>query len=548
MLRIHATLTAVVLSLASAPAAGPGIVPLLPAAERGGIHWPVTTSSSEAQDYFDQGLMFCYGFDHEEAIRAFQAALHADSSCAMAAWGVAWASGPNINIPFMDESQARTAAEYVRRAADGAGRVKPVEAALIGALTKRYAWPAPADRQPLDRAFAGAMRDVYKRFPQDPTVAAVFAEALMDLRPWDLWTPQGGMRPETPEIIAVLEALRAAHPDHAGAMHLTIHTLEASPHPERALAAANALRGRVPASGHLVHMPSHIDIRLGRYAEAIEANLRGAGIDRERVRRTGPGVPYAVYRAHNFHFIAYAAMFDGRQALAMQAARDLRREVPVEIVRIVPDFLDAFWAMPYHVQARFGAWDDILAEPAPPADLLVTTTFWRYARGLALAARGDVALAAAERDSFEQALAKVSESAAIGNNTARKVLEIGRSMLTGELEYRRGNHDAAFTALRAAVAADDSLRYDEPWGWPQPVRHALGALLLEQGRMQEAEAVYRTDLERHPGNGWALQGLAECLRRAGRTGEANQVAAQFAAAWVRSDTPIHASCFCRRKS
>ena len=542
-----AGLAAAALALGGAPAPGPAPEPLLPKSQRGGIHCAVTTHSRQAQDYFDPGLMFCYGFDHEEAIRAFQAALRADSTCAMAYWGIAWASGPNINIPFMDDNQSQLAAANVARAATYAAGAKPVEAALVAALTTRYAWPAPADRRPLDVAFANAMRQVYEQFPADPTVAAVFAEALMDLRPWDLWSATGQPRPETPEIVAVLKKLRAAHPDHAGAMHLYIHTMEASPAPERALAAANALRGRVPGSGHLIHMPSHIDIRLGRYKEAIAANLRGIGIDRERVRRAGPGVPYAVYRAHNFHFIAYAAMFDGQHALAMQAARDLRAEVPIDIVRMIPDFLDAFWAMPYHVEARFGAWDDILAEPPPAADLHVTTAFWHYARGLAFAARGEVPQAVAERDSFAQALARVPASASAGNNTARTVLGIGRSMLEGEVEYRRGNYDAAFAALRTAVAADDSLRYDEPWGWPQPVRHALGALLLEQGRVAEAEAVYRTDLERHPGNGWALHGLSECLRRAGRSAEAKQVAARFAAAWTRSDTPIQASCFCRRK-
>lgn len=525
---------------------GKSAVPILPRKSLGGVSFPVTTTSKRAQQYFDQAIVQTYGFDHLEAIRFYEAALEEDPACAMAHWGIAFALGPNINIPFMDESQSKMAWEAVEKAAGLAGGATPKERALITALQARYAWPAPEDRRPLDVAFADAMRKVYGEYAGDPHVAAITAEAIMDLRPWDLWSSAGEPRPETPEIVAILEKLRAAHPKHPLGAHLYIHALEASPHPEQALEAANTLRGLVEASGHLIHMPSHIDIRLGRYKEAIAANQHGVRIDRERVRRSGPGVPYAVYRAHNFHFIAYAAMFDGQRAVALQAARDIRDEVPLDIVMQIPDFLDAFWAMPYHVQVRFGLWEEILEEPAPPRELELTTAFWRYARGIANAATGRVEAALAERDSFEAVFARVPASRYVGNNSGATVLAIGRHMLEGEIEYRRGNYDGAFAALRAGVAADDSLRYDEPWGWAQPVRHALGALLLEQGRVEEAEAVYRRDLELHPGNGWALHGLSECLRKSGRAEEAKQVDARFQSAWTRADTKIRASCFCRR--
>lgn len=546
---LAARLTPAVLGAAlllTAGAATRSPVPILPRESLGGVAFQVTTKSPRAQEYFDQALMQAFGFDHVEAIRSYEAALGEDPNCAMAYWGIAYAAGPNINIPFMDESQNKMAWEAVQKAVALGDRVTPMERALITALEARYAWPAPEDRRTLDVAFAAAMRKVHQEFPDDPNVTALTAEALMDLRPWDLWSAAGEARPETPEIVEMLQKLLAEHPKHVLAAHLYIHAVEASPHPELAQDAASALRGLVQGSGHLIHMPSHIDIRLGRYKEAIAANAHGVAIDRQRVKRSGPDFPYAVYRAHNFHFIAYSAMFDGQRGVAMQAARDILKEVPLDIILQMPDFLDAFWAMPYHVQVRFGLWDEILKEPPPPRELVVTTAFWRYARGIAYAATGRVEAAAAERDSFEAVYARVPESRAVGNNLAVTVLAIGRHMLDGELEYRRGNHDKAFEALRLGVAADDSLRYDEPWGWAQPVRHALGALLLEQGRVEEAEGVYRHDLELHPGNGWALHGLSECLSKSGRADEAKAVDARFRSAWTRADTKIKASCFCRR--
>jgi hypothetical protein len=368
----------------------------------------------------------------------------------------------------------------------------------------------------------------------------------MNTRPWDHWSRTGEPRPETPEIVATLEGVLAQHADHAGANHAYIHAVEASPHPEKALAAADRLRNRIPGAGHALHMPSHIDIRLGNYLQAVVANQRGIAVDLVRVKRTGPGGFYAVYRAHNYHFLAYAAMFDGQKGIAVKAAQDLRRSIPLDVVRTLPAFLDGFYAVPYHVAVRFGLWDDILAEAEPPADLAVTTAFWRYARGVAYAATDRVDAALAEQKAFEAAAERVPADAFMGNNAVSTLLDIARPMLAGEIEYRRGNHERAFALLRDAVARDDSLRYDEPWGWMQPVRHALGALLLEQGELEEAEAVYRDDLQRHPENGWALHGLAECLKRSGRGPESRQVLTRFDKSWARADIQLKSSCFCRR--
>jgi tetratricopeptide (TPR) repeat protein len=510
----------------------------------GDFHRKITTNSEESQRYFDQGRVLLWAFDHEAAIRSFQHVVEVDPGCAMAWWGIAFAAGPNYNNPAMDDAANALACSAVTAAKANVAGSTDVEKALVRALETRYLDPAPEDRTPLDGAFADAMREVWHAHPQDADVGAWFAEALMDTRPWDLWSVDGEPRPETPEILETLEAVLALDPRHPLANHLYIHALEASTTPGKAEAAADRLTDLVPGSGHLVHMPSHIYIRLGRYEDAIVANQKGIAADLEHVKETGADPFYTIYRAHNYHFLAYAAMFEGRRAVAMEAARNLRAEIPDELVRAIPDFLDAFVAVPYHVMIRFGLWEDVLAEPAPPADFPVSTAFHHYARTVAFAATGRVKEAEAERALLEAAFANVPESALIGNNTALVVLELARPMADGEIEYRKGNYEVAFANLREAVRRDDELRYDEPWGWMQPTRHALGALLLEQGRLEEAEAVYRKDLQLHANNGWALHGLAQCLEKAGKKDEAATVNAQFEKSWKRSDILIRASCYC----
>ncbi len=516
--------------------------------ELGRLHRAVTTNSVEAQEFFDQGLTFSYGFNHAEAIRSYRRAAELDPNCAMAWWGIALASGPNYNYPFVDEKVNQQAYEAIQKAASLTGSVTPVERDLIQAQSKRFAMPAPADRLPLDQAYAAAMREVYHTYPEDVDVGTLYIESMMNLRPWGLWTPSGQPQPGTLEIVSTLEKLMAIRPDHAGALHLYIHAMEASATPEKALEEANRLRFLVPGAGHLVHMPSHIYIRLGLYDEAIQANQRAIEADLRYVNQAGRQGFYDLYRAHNYHFVAYAAMFEGRQALALKAARDMAAELPLETIRQQPDFLESFLGILTHVRVRFGLWEELLAEPKPPADLPLLTAYWRYGRTVALSSLKRPDEAAREYDEFERAIAAVPDSRLVHINKARTVLEIGRNMARGEMEYRRGNVDQAFALLREAVRQDDALRYDEPWGWMQPVRHALGALLLEQGRVAEAEAVYRQDLRLHPNNGWALHGLAECLQKEGRTTELADVSARLEKAWALADITLRASCFCRQGS
>jgi tetratricopeptide (TPR) repeat protein len=460
----------------------------------------------------------------------------------MAWWGQAISAGPNINNPFMDSAAAHTAWLAVTEAQKLAPKATPLEQELIAALAIRYKWPTPADRKSLDVAYADAMREVWKKHPDNPDAGAFFADAMMNLRPWDLWTPQGVPQPGTEEIVATIERVLALKPDHPGGCHFYVHTMEASPTPEKALPAADILRDRIPGSGHLVHMPSHIDIRVGAYDDAVKSNMRGIAVDSSWSHQ--PGF-YAFYRAHNYHFLAYAAMFEGRRELALWGARGIGATIPLDVVRAYPDFLDAFMPIPIHVMVRFGMWDEILAEPRPPEDLQAWTAFWHYGRTVAYAALGKVKEAEAEFSELQKSYAAVPESRLLGNNSARTVLQVGLPMAEGELEYRRGNHAKAFALLRQAIERDDSLRYDEPWGWMMPVRHSLGALLLEQGKVKDAEAVYRTDLLLHPNNGWALHGLAECLHKQAKHEEAMATDERFKAAWARADISIRGSCYCR---
>jgi tetratricopeptide (TPR) repeat protein len=516
-------------------------------AELGGHHFAVTTGSPLAQDWFDRGLAWCYGFHHEEALRCFRAAAEADPQCAMAYWGLAYAAGPHINNMEMSPEAAEQANHAAQRAMTLAAACSPLEVALVEAIAARYRWPAPDARQELDQAYANAMRRVYLAHGNHPDVAALFAEAMMDLRPWDLWQSDGTPQPGTEEILAVLEKLLAAHPTHLQGNHLYIHAVEASPRPERAVAAAERLGGSAPAIGHLVHMPAHVFVRVGRYEAACVANRQGIAADLRIVARTGRTGFYELYRAHNYHFLAYAAMFTGHAEEAMAAARDLLQELPMAVVQELPGFLEGFLGVPYHVLVRFGRWQEMLAEPEPETWQRSRVATWHYGRGIALAALGQHEAAGRERDAFRLAMAAVPEDWTYGNNPSRAVLAVGAALLDGEVAFRLGDRDAAFAALRTAVARGDALRYDEPWGWMMPPRHALGALLLEAGRVAEAEAVYREDLQHHPENGWALHGLAECLRARGAVAEAAAVAARFRMAWTRG-VAIEASCFCRRSS
>jgi tetratricopeptide (TPR) repeat protein len=538
------TVTAVA-TLAGACASTSSTRPFPLLAELGGQDSGLQAGSAAAQQAFDQGLTLYWSFDHLEATRCFERAAELAPDNPMPHWALALSAGPHINNPSMDQAREAVASAGLRAARARLDQADALGRALIEALDARYDDPPPADRRPLDEAYAAAMGELWRRFPDHPQVGALYAEALMDLWPWDLYAKDGSPRPGTNEIHAVLERVLELEPRHAGANHLNVHACEMSPTPERAKASADRLRTLVPGAAHLVHMPAHIDVRLGDYAAAVRANQAAVAAAKKRVKRSGEGGFYAVYRAHNYHFLVYAAQFEGRYELALSSARELVRQLPEEVVTKMPEFLEGFLPTPLHVLVRFGRWQEILSEPAPKRTLPSVRAFWHYARGLACSALGRIDEAAQEREAFEAAYAAIPEDYSIGNNPTKTVLDIGRSMLAGELLYRQRDYGQAFAHLRDAVAKDEALRYDEPWGWFQPAAHALGALLLEQGQLEEAEAVYRRDLELHPSNGWALVGLEECLRRRGEAGEAQDVAARFRESWKRSDVRIHSSCFCR---
>lgn len=514
----------------------------------GVVHREVTTSSPEAQTWFDRGLGLAYGFNHEEAVVCFEQAAAADPQCAMCYWGKAYALGPNYNNMEMTEEASQAADEAIRSALAHLEQATDIERTLIEALRTRYAWPVPEDRTGLNRAYADAMREVWATHPDDADVAALTAESVMLLRPWKLWSHEGEPAPETPEVRRILESGMARWPKHPALAHLYIHTMEAGPEARAALPAAEGLEGLTPGLGHLIHMPSHIYTWTGRYDDVIRVNQHAVEVDDAFVGHAGRDNFYTLYRLHNYHFVAYGAMFAGRREIAMQAARKLVTEIPDSVMQEYTDFLDVFVGTPYHVMLRFGLWEEILAEPEPAPELYATRAIRHYARGIALAASGRVDEALQEQAAFVEARDAVPESRLLFNNPVRGILEVATEVLAGEIAYRQGDYDRGFDHLRQAVALDEQLNYDEPWGWMEPARHALGALLTEQGRYAEAVEVYQANLARYPENGWALHGLAEGLRGLGRTQEAQATLERFDAAWAGADTTIPGSCFCRTKA
>ena len=506
----------------------------------------ITTDSAEAQKYFNQGLNFYFGFNHRAAIRAFQAAETIDPDCAMAHWGVALACGPHINFPLVPPAAAEMAWKELGLAQEHATHASAVEQALIEALSHRYANPQPEDRGPLDQAYADAMRRVWKEHSDDPDAGALFAEAMMDLRPWDQWTHEGEPQPGTDEILAALDEVLKLDLNHPFANHLYIHALEASPHPERALAAADRLRDLQPGLAHNVHMPSHIDIRIGHWSEAITANLKA--VDADRRYRAVFGEPKGLivfYAAHNQHMLAYAAMMTGQRDLAIEHIRAMAKGMPEEEVKEHAAVAEAFIAVPYEVLVRFGRWDEILAEPDHPEFMVFTRAFGHAARSIAYAAKGDIKSARAEQTAFLEASKLVPAEDVFGNNSCQALLAVATPMLEGEILIRDGKLDQGLSELRTAVDAEDALHYDEPPGWILPVRHSLGANLMQAGRFAEAEQVYRDDLARLPENDWSLFGLARSLELQHKNDEAAAVEARFQKIWSKADVQITNSCLCQ---
>lgn len=506
-------------------------------------HHPITTTAPEAQKYFDQGLRLVFGFNHDEATRAFKEAARLDPNCAMAYWGVALTLGPNYNLP-VDEERDRAAYDAVQKALALSPKVSAKEQAYIKAIAKRHVADPKADRKVLDIAYADAMREVAKQYPDDLDAATLFAEALMNLRPWDLWTLDGQPQPGTAEIIATLESVLQRNPDHPGAIHYYIHAVEPSPNPERALPYARRLAALMPGAGHIVHMPSHIYIRVGLYKEAAESNAQAAAVDAAYIKKHNvQGVYRMMYYPHNIHFLWAAATMEGRSQESIRAAREVAAKLPAEMVREMPP-LEFISPTPLFALARFGQWDDILAEPAPPEDLHYTTGIWRYVRGLAFAAKGQLDKAMNEHAKLEAIAATIPPERKIADNTpVASLLRIAAATLAGEVAAQKEQTEEAVRLLEEAVQLQDQLPYTEPPPWYYPVRHTLGAVLLAAGRAADAEAVYREDLKRNPENGWALFGLAQSLREQKKTQEAATVDGRFQKAWARADVKLTASRF-----
>lgn len=504
----------------------------------------VSTENELAQKYFDQGLVWAFAFNHDEAIKSFSEAARLDPDCAMAYWGIALCNGPHINNPVMTPAQSKAAWEAIEKALARIERANPLEASLINALAKRYAAEPPEDRKKLDEAYAAAMEEVYQANKNDPDVCTLYAESLMDLQPWDLWAQDGEAKGRTPEILAVLEHAMALNPRHPGACHLYIHSVEASPHPEKGNAAADVLRTEVPTSGHLVHMPSHIDVQVGRWALAADQNVTAIKAD-EAYRKVSPKQGfYSLYMAHDRHMLAFASMMEGRRNVALKAAREMIDRVPPEFIAEQAAFIDPMMMIVHDVHKRFGEWDAILLLAEPDETLPVTRAMHFFSRGLAYAAKGNVEAAKAEQAKFRAAVEKVPEDRIMMINPARKVLSVADHMLVGEIAFREGKIDEAVSALREGIAIEDTLLYMEPPEWIQSVRHTLGAVLVHEKRYAEAEKLYREDLEHWPENGWALLGLAKSLEGQEKTAEADQAERRFDKVWVRADLKITSSCLC----
>ena len=512
----------------------------------GDYHMPITTADPDAQRYFNQGMVLAFGFNHAESIRSFRAAQTLDPSCAMCFWGEALATGPNINVTSngkaimtpAERASARAAIDQALALTDG---MTPKEQDWIRALDQRYDGQADTPRDPLDRAWADALADMASRYPDDSTVASVYAEALMNTMPWDYWGPDGEAKPDTQAVIASLEAVMDADPDHPLALHLYIHALEASSNAAKAEPAADRLANLVPGSGHLVHMPSHIYFRVGRYQDSALANIRAAEVDEAYIAQcNAQGFYPALYYPHNIHFLWASATMQGQSTLSLDSARRVVANVRVEQVEQFPT-IQFFRTVPMLSLVRFARWEEILEEPEPYEPFAFARAIWHYGRGVAHAALGDAEAALIELAAIEALQPRVDEIFMGNVYPARDLLEIAKSLLIGEMAYRAGDAANAVLAFEEAVALQDALPYTEPPFWYYPTRQSLGAALLSSDRLAEAQAVFEADLEQYPMNGWSMFGLAEALRRQGDETGAKQVTARFETVWQFADVSLATS-------
>lgn len=507
-------------------------------------HHPITTPSETVQRYFNQGLRLVYGFNHNEAIRAFREVVRLDPTCAMGYWGIALALGPNINNPISPE-RAKEAFAAIEKAISLARYASVRERDYVAALSKRYSSnPGNTDRRALDEAYAEAMKRLHLDYPDDLDAATMYAAALMNLRPWDYWTSEGKPQTGTLDLLDALESVLETDSKHIGAIHYYIHAVEASPHPERALPYARHLAAQIPGAGHLVHMPSHIYNRVGLYEEAGEANARAVEIDEAYIEKEQPkGIYPTMYYPHNIDFLWYARQMSGRSSDALSAAQRLAASTNVKVARLVPP-LEGWTAMPLCAMVRFGKWSNILDQPKPPEDLRYMTAIWHYARALAFIAQNKIQDAKEEQTQLESVATNVPEDRLMmGRNLAKKLLHIAKNLVAGELAAKQGEMDRAITYLRDAVSSQDSLAYNEPPAWYYPARHNLGAVLIAAGKNNEAEAVYRKDLEKNPQNGWSLFGLWQSLLAQGKESEAKRVEAEYKVSWDKADIHLKESRF-----
>ncbi len=508
----------------------------------GDLHHPVTTQSKQAQRYFDQGVRLMFGFNHKEAIRSFRSAAHLDPSCAMAYWGVAYAAGPHVNKP-MDASDTTNAWAALQLALANQARVSPKEQAYIAALAKRYQADHVDDRSALDKAFAAAMRDLTEQYPDDLDAQVIFAESLINTMPWDYWTRDRTPKPETEEILSALQLVMSRNPKHPGANHFYIHAVEAGPNPEQGLGAADRLLRYAPAAGHLVHMPAHIYMRVGQYADAITANELAVKADKDYIRSCrAQGFYPGVYYPHNIHFLWWAQLFDGRSKEALRTANQAARYANENYCGPSKAYeAPRLRHLPWLTLVRFGKWDDVLAvaQPINTNDFLVDRALWHFARGLAFAAKQDIA--AAEREEIALNTIVISEELKKLNTPIFPVsdtLAVSAHWLAGKVAGAKGHTTELILQLEQALALETALPYMEPSFWPVPVRPTLGAALLQAGDAVKAEQVFRDDLKAWQRNAWSLLGLEQALRAQGNVQQADDVERQFAMAWARADVKL----------
>jgi tetratricopeptide (TPR) repeat protein len=510
----------------------------------GQVHRTVSTRSPEAQALFDQGLALTYGFNHDEAARSFARATELDPTCAMCFWGTAYTLGPNYNMPLLPE-RAKLAWEAIN-AAQAAAKANgnDVERALIEALSKRFKGPEWLDMEGMQRynhAYAMAMREAAAHYPDDLDVQTLYAEALMNLNPWQLWTPDGNPAEHTEEIVQILERVISKAPEHVGANHMYIHAVEASKTPERALASADRLGTLVPGAGHLVHMPAHIYQRVGKYDQAAEANRRAVEVDQAYLERTTPPGYYAIYLGHNYGFLAYAASMQGRQEEALDAARKAATSLPKELVCGMPG-MDFFLSEPLLVMVRFGMWDEILQEPKPDAKYQVLTGLWHHAQGMAHAGKGESALALEQAQAIRQIASALPDDLMADLNSAKQLLALAAKVVDARAA-ELSKDPVALVLWKEAVELEDALSYSEPADWFYPVRHYYGAALLDAGKPAEAEAVFREDLAENRDNGWALFGLGRALAAQKKRQALNETDRAFKAAFKDADIKLTRSAF-----